>query len=85
MALLIKHTVYFLVSVITPRFRSNEKFFWRPTRSTATDVTNFLIRPTRLPQSKTVKNFFLMRPMKRIINQNQNVEVPLLLKNSKDM
>ena len=61
--------MYFLVS--TPRFRSNEKFFWRPTRSTATDVTNFLIRPTRLPQSKTVKNFFLMRPMKRD-NENQN-------------
>merc|ERR1711956_177386 len=55
----------------TPRFRSNEKFFWRPTRSTATDVTNFLIRPTRLPQSKTVKNFFLMRPMKRD-NENQD-------------
>ena len=69
------YSVYFLVS--TPRFRSNEKFFWRPTRSTATDVTNFLIRPTRLPQSKTVKNFFLMRPMKRNINQDQqNVEEP---------
>ena len=68
------YSVYFLVS--TPRFRSNEKFFWRPTRSTATDVTNFLIHPTRLPQSKDVKNFFLMRPMKRTINQDQNVEEP---------
>ena len=61
--------MYFSVS--TPRFRSNEKFFWRPTRSTANDVTNFLIRPTRLPESKTVKNFFLMRPMKRD-NENQD-------------
>ena len=67
------YSVYFLVS--TPRFRSNEKFFWRPTRSTANDVTNFLIRPTRLPESKTVKNFFLMRPMKR-----NNVQKPFWLR-----
>ena len=52
-----------------PQF--NDKVLLRPTRSTPIDDTGsddfatFFLRPTRLPDSKSVKNFFLMRPMKR--------------------
>ena len=57
-------------TVNLPKFRSNNKFFWRPTRSTPTqesDLATFFLRPT-----KSNKNFFLMRPMKRNQNQNQD-------------
>jgi len=58
------------LNVNLPKFRSNNKFFWRPTRSTPTqesDLATFFLRPT-----KSNKNFFLMRPMKRNQNQNQD-------------